>query len=139
MNLSTLAIALLAWQLLSQPQRDAPKKQQPDFTGLLSDDTKSIIDSFGKLSSKNCSGDDKLSAILQMMTNPMVMNLAQSLFPQQQSSTQETQEQPFTNDEGYKFDTPSQDSKEFFRPIENIADAEVKNKLYKFYDNWYVK
>ncbi len=42
------------------------------------------------------------------------------------------------NDEGYVFPSSSKASQEFFQPIENIADAEVKHKLYWFYDNWYL-
>ena len=33
----------------------------------------------------------------------------------------------------------SDESKEFFRPVEKVAGAEISGKLYKLYDNWYVK
>ena len=85
-------------------------------------------------SSNDSSQQDKTGAILQMMTNPAVMNMASSLFGKGQSD-----EKPVVNDEGYKFEQPSKASQEFFKPIDNIADAEVKHKLYWFYDNWYVK
>ena len=31
------------------------------------------------------------------------------------------------------------ESREFFRPVEKVAGAEISGKLYKLYDNWYVK
>ena len=33
----------------------------------------------------------------------------------------------------------SQESKDFFKPIENVAGAEISQKLYSLYDNWYIK
>lgn len=132
MNLSWLALALVAMQLLNCP-KDKPRKS-PNLTEFLSDDTKSMLDCFGKITSNNTT--DKLGAIMQALSNPVVMNVAQSMF----SKSQENEPQgEFTNDEGYAFDKPSQEAKEFFRPIEHIADPEVKNKLYSLYDNWYLK
>lgn len=100
----------------------------------MSDDTKNIMDSITKLSDKDASQEDKTGAIFQMMTNPAVMDMASKLFNKQEPDKKQDE-----NDEGYKFETPSATSREFFRPIDNIADAEVKHKLYWFYDNWYVK
>lgn len=136
MNLSTIAIALLAWQLLSN-NNDTKQSKSADspldnISQFVSDDTKSILDCAKKLSDKNSTQEDKTGALFQMMTNPAVMNMASSLF-------KKAEEQPVVNDEGYKFETPSKQSREFFKPIDNIADAEIKHKLYWFYDNWYVK
>ncbi len=33
----------------------------------------------------------------------------------------------------------SAESKEFFKPVENVAGIEISQKLYKLYDNWYIK
>lgn len=135
MNLSTIAMLLIAWQLLSKS--NAPKQNKSPLESLssfMSDDTKNIMDSITKLSDKDASQEDKTGAIFQMMTNPAVMDMASKLF-----NKQETDKKQDENDEGYKFETPSATSREFFRPIDNIADAEVKHKLYWFYDNWYVK
>ncbi len=137
MNLSTIALALLAWQLLTNSgdkQKENPSKSPLDnISQFVNEDTKNIIDCVEKISSKDTSAEDKTGAIFQMMTNPAVMNIANSLFKKADSP------QTMENDEGYKFEQPSKDSQEFFKPIENIADAEVKHKLYWFYDNWYVK
>ena len=135
LNLSTIAMLLIAWQLLSKGT--APKQNKSPLESLssfMSDDTKNIMDSITKLSDKDASQEDKTGAIFQMMTNPAVMDMASKLF-----NKQETDKKQDENDEGYKFETPSATSREFFRPIDNIADAEVKHKLYWFYDNWYVK
>lgn len=137
MNLSTIALALLAWQLLSnsggKPKETPSKSPLENISQFVNEDTKNIIDCVEKISSKDTSAEDKTGAIFQMMTNPAVMNIANSLFKKADSP------KPMENDEGYKFEQPSKDSQEFFKPIENIADAEVKHKLYWFYDNWYVK
>lgn len=139
LNLSTIALALLAWQLLSNnngKQNNKSASPLSNISQFVSDDTKSILDCVEKLSDKNSSQEDKTGALFQMMTNPTFMNMASGLF----KKTEEKQEEPVVvNDEGYKFETPSKDSREFFKPIDNIADAEVKHKLYWFYDNWYVK
>ena len=150
MNLSTVALLLIAWQVLSSngnngvKQQNTPKNSPLDsLSGFLSDDTKNIINCVHKLSDSQCSNEDKTGAIFQMMTNPAVMNIASSFFGggannQQQNDTA-AQSDCATNSEGYKFEQPSTTAQEFFRPIDNIADAEIKHKLYWFYDNWYVK
>ena len=90
-----------------------------------------------------------------MMMNPAVMNLASNIFGKTQSDSKDSANttadnssihnqtasttDEHVNGEGYRFETPSANSQEFFRPIDNIADTEVKHKLYWFYDNWYVK
>ena len=88
-----------------------------------------------------------------MMSNPTVMNIASNLFTNNgQSNTTDKGEKAHdnpsthapnkdehTNSEGYRFETPSATSQEFFRQINDIADTEVKHKLYWFYDNWYIK
>ena len=134
MNLSTVALILLAWQLLGS--QSAPKQNVKDF---LSDDTKNILDCVSQLSSSGASGNDKMGAILQMMSNPMFADFASKMFGgNKKSSETPPQSEEFANDEGYKFKQPSVTTQEFFKPIENIADAEVKNKLYTLYENWYV-
>ena len=136
MNLSTIAIALLAWQLLSKGGDKQQKNAQSPLDNIaqfVNDDAKSIIDCVGKLSDKNSSQEDKTGALFQMITNPAVMNMASGLFKKND------EQPPIGNDEGYEFETPSKQSRDFFKPIDNIADAEVKHKLYWFYDNWYVK
>ena len=158
MNLSTVALLLIAWQVLSSngnnraQQQNTPRNSPLDgLSNFLSDDTKNIIDCVNKLSDSQCSQEERSGAIFQMMTNPAVMNIASSIFGGDNGSAQQQQSSPsqqtathansqgYTNEEGYKFEQPSPASEEFFRPIDNIADAEVKHKLYWFYDNWYIK
>ena len=157
MNLSTVALLLIAWQVLSGNGNNGQKQQNTSkisplegLSGFLSDDTKNIISCVNKLSDSQCSQEDKTGAIFQMMTNPAVMNIASSFFggnasnapqepTQNQSADAHVNGESYTNSEGYKFEQASPASQEFFRPIDNIADAEVKHKLYWFYDNWYVK
>ena len=155
MNWSTIALILLAWQMLGNSKNTQQSPSQSPQIGLadfLSDDTKTMLNCVNTLSSKQCSQEDKTSAIFQMMANPAVMNLASNLFggksqtsetstPPPDTSvhtqTQSTQDE-HVNAEGYRFETPSGASQEFFRPIDNIADTEIKHKLYWFYDHWYL-
>lgn len=146
MNLSTVAMLLLAWQLLKS--QNAENQRKPDLTEFLSDETKNMIECVNKLSAKSASNDDKMGAIFQIASNPTVMGLLQNLFAKADANTSQNKPQnaqnethidDLTNDEGYSFEKPSDACREFFRPIDNIADAEVKHKLYWFYDNWYVK
>ena len=158
MNLSTVALILLAWQLLSSDSGRQPQKPTPqtNLTDILSDDVKQIINSAQKLSDGNCSQQDRAGAIFEIMANPAMQGLANSLFgrmgaekaasdatqqPERTTNeqTQQTNKDSDVNSEGYRFQTPSAASQEFFKPIDNIADAEVKHKLYWFYDNWYNK
>ena len=153
LNLSTIALLLIAWQVLSNngnnsTQQNTPKSSPLEgLSGFLSDDTKNIISCVNKLNDSQCSQEDKTGAIFQMMTNPAVMNIASSFFgagsasPQQNGASDKAADATCdaANGEGYKFEQPSAPAQEFFRPIDNIADAEVKHKLYWFYDNWYIK
>ena len=134
MNLSTVALLLLAWQLLS-----SQNTQKQNLTDFLSADTKNMLDCVTQLSSNGKSGTDKMGTILQMMSNPLFAELAGKMFGGgQKEAPPPPQQTDFTNDEGYKFKQPSAASQEFFKPIENIADPEVKNKLYRMYEDWYV-
>ncbi|MCH5159352.1 MAG: hypothetical protein J1F66_00695 [Clostridiales bacterium] len=156
MNLSTVALLLIAWQVLSNSgnngvsQQNTPKNSPlSGISDFLSDDTKNIISCVNKLSDRQCSQEDRTGAIFQMITNPALMNIASSIFggngnQQQQPQTSQQADKDensegYTNSEGYKFEQPSTPAQDFFRPIDNIADAEVKHKLYWFYDNWYIK
>lgn len=133
MNLSTMALLLLAWQLFG-----SQNTKKPDLTDFLSADTKNILDCVSQLSSKDSSGNDKMGAILQMMSNPVFADLTGKMFGNKEEKSETPPQDDFSNDEGYKFEQPTVASKEFFKPIEKIADPEVKNKLYNFYENWYI-
>lgn len=153
MNWSTVALLFFAWQMLSQNKQSSPKLQ--DVVPFLSDETKDILDGVAKLSSTTATSEDKTGVILQMMTNPTVMNIAQNLFGTNGNSTKTPpptdkaptppNDTPTTtdvsknqNDEGYTFDSPTERAKQFFAPIDTIATAEIKHKLCYFYDNWYL-
>ena len=135
MNLSTVALLLFAWQMFG-----SQNTQKQDFADFLSPDTKGILDCVSQLSRNDATNSDKMGAILQMMSNPMFADLTSKMFggKKEQADAPPPEANEFTNDEGYKFEQPSAASQEFFRPIEHIADAEIKHKLYNFYDNWYV-
>ena len=118
MNLSTVAMLLLAWQLLSGGN-DKGETMTDKLGAMLSDDSKALVGNIQKLSDANATAEDKTGAVLGLVTNPTVMSIAGK---------------PLVNDEGYNLGTPSADSANFFSEIDNVADAEVKSKLYKWYD-----
>ena len=165
MNLTTIALALLAYKLLSgnstKSKGDTPKV---DFGQFLNDDTQSLLQSVSKLQDKTISQEEKSSAIFQLLTNPAVLSILNNLSggksqgdATQSSSNKQQQEETFAsrnqhddcppqqpanahqNDEGYTFATPSDEAKQGFAPIEKIAGVEVSHKLYALYDNWYAK
>ncbi len=150
MNLSTVALILLAWQLLGSGDKPRRTPPQMDLKNVLSDDVKQMINSAQRLSDKNCTQAERAGAIFEIMANPALQSLAGSIFGTMGSQNNEASppppqepecktEEPNVNAEGYRFETPSPATQEFFRPIDNIADAEVKHKLYWFYENWYIK
>lgn len=144
MNWSTVALLFFAWQMLSQNKQSSPKLQ--DVAPFLSDETKDILDGVAKLSSTTATNEDKTGAILQMMTNPTVINFAQNLFgskgadktPDKPNDAPSDDGLKNQNDEGYTFGSPTERAKQFFAPVDAIATAEIKHKLCYFYDNWYL-
>lgn len=141
MNISTIAIALIAWQLL---RNNNPKNNKGvDLGGIsnfLSPDAKDIVDNIGTLT--NGSGD-KTSAILSLITNPSVMSFADSMFGKgktQPSAPEPTASSTNDNtDSGYNYPEGTEEARQFFAPIESVAGKEVSSKLYQMYDNWYSK
>ena len=134
MNLSGIALALLAWQLLCGSD-NAKQNDGLPFAQLLSEDSRNLLADIGKLSDKTTTAEQKTSAVLDLVGNPAVMSLASKLLG---NANIDQADKPLVNDEGYNLGTPNRECREFFRPVENVADAEVKGKLYKWYD-WYIK
>lgn len=91
MNWSTAILLFLAWQLLSNNQ-SSPKIQ--DMAPFLNEDTRGILDGVSKLSSPTATSEDKTGAIFQMMTNPTIMNFAQTLFGGDKGSSASTNTTP---------------------------------------------
>ena len=92
---------------------------------------------------------------MELMSNPVVAELVGKFLGNQPTSgageeihndgATET-EQDYSVSSGQDFnarDTSASDateeSEEFFRPVENIAGVEVSEKLRHLYDNWYTK
>ena len=137
MNLTTVAMLLLAWQLLKKgdDKKDGRKNVSPTdaLRSVLNDDTKNLIDTAQKLGDPNSSVDDRTGALLNLATNPAFMSFAGNLF----GGGNEKADDPDVNDEGFRFEKPSEAAREFFRPVENVAGKEASHKLYEIYDNWY--
>ena len=91
MNLGTVALLLVGMYLLSGNN----KKQSPDMSdlgSLLNDDARSVMDSVGKLSNPSATKEERTGALLQMVTNPAVMGLAEKFFGGSKSSQEKQQE-----------------------------------------------
>lgn len=168
MNIATVALAALALLALNNNGSSAPKGNAQSLKGILSDDTNSLLETIGTLNDKNASKEDKTGALLQVVTNPTVLNLAGNLFGSglfdnkndnansaqdsqsaqsqytsnngdAQSTDNSARSHADTNDEGYDMGQYSEEARNFFRPVENIAGIEAAHKLYKLYDEWYSK
>ncbi|MEG1706598.1 MAG: hypothetical protein RR086_03360 [Clostridia bacterium] len=111
--------------------------------GILGDNGKDIINSINKL---NDPQSNKQNVILEIITNPAVFSLAQEMFFHKKNTKTEDNESDKGSAE--RRDTPnskpqeeqgfSEESKEFFKPITNVAGKEISEKLYSLYDNWYI-
>lgn len=129
MNLSTITLLVLAWQLLANSNGE--KSPLDNVGSLLTEDNKAVVDNIKKLTDSTASAEDKTGAVLGLATNPSVAVIAEKLLGKKDSA-------PLINDEGFNLGTPSADSRIFFKEVDNVADTEVKSKLYKWYD-WQYK
>ncbi len=153
MNFYTVALFLLLGQLLKQQGKTTNIASGSSPLDLLGEDVKNVVSAVNNLAN----GGDKTDALFALASNPTVMQFVGKLLGQkcennsnsvqkncetvsQNDSKDVAVDAPLTNGEGYVFkEVPSKSSRDFFRPVEKIADEEVKHKLYWFYDNWYLK
>ena len=106
--------------------------------------TVGAINSFNKLGGKDT---DKMSVVMELMSNPVVAELVGKFLGNQPTSGADEEihndgatetEQDF-NARDTSASEATEESEEFFRPVENIAGVEVSEKLRHLYDNWYTK
>ena len=90
--------------------------------------TVGAINSFNKLGGKDT---DKMSVVMELMSNPVVATETEQDYTA-------SSEQDF-NARDTSASEATEESEEFFRPVENIAGVEVSEKLRHLYDNWYTK
>ena len=103
---------------------------------------------------KTATEEDKNTAMMALLTNPVIFEIMQKFAGKNQNETQENnsqQKEQQTNKEEKteqkqdeykpqeKQQTFSDESKEFFAPIKDVADKQISKKLYALYDNWYIK
>ena len=135
MDLTTIALIALVWKMatgLGGKSNKSSPVSLDSLSGLLSDDTKSVLSSAQTLIDSSASSEDKTGAVLNLVSNPAVINVVQQAFGGGQKSAP-------ANDEGYVFPARSEESQSFFRPIDQVCGTEVKDRLCWLYDNHYVK
>lgn len=132
MDLSTIALLILVWKMATTSKQGGKTLPTDVLGGLLSDETKSLIDGVQTLADSSSTSQDKTGAVLNLISNPSVISAVQKVFGGQSG-------EPQTNEEGYVFPPRSKESQEFFRPIKDVCGSEVTDRLCKFYDNHYVK
>jgi len=147
MNLLPL---LLGFVLLGTA-KSKDKKNGIDLSSLLSNqDALTLLPHVAKLFDKSATEDDKNSAVINLMSNPIIFELMQKFFvnqpsqedkqPSNENQDKQTHSEPKNENENNEIQKDfSQESKDFFKPIENVAGAEISQKLYSLYDNWYIK
>ena len=152
MNLLPL---LLGFFLIGSFKKQGEKQNDFDLSQILSNpDVVSLLPNLAKLFDKNSTDQDKNTAIMTLLTNPVIFEIVQKFTGKNQNETQqqndETQKQEDKkqeesvkqkdcNEEYKKQQTFSDESKEFFAPIKDVADKQISKKLYSLYDNWYIK
>lgn len=152
MNLLPL---LLGFVLIGSFKKHSEKQNAFDLSQILSNpDIVSLLPSVAKLFDKTATEEDKNTAMMALLTNPVVFEIMQKFAGKNQNETQENnsqQKEEQTNKEEKteqkqdeykpqeKQQTFSDESKEFFAPIKDVADKQISKKLYALYDNWYIK
>lgn len=110
-----------------------------DLSGILSNpDAIGLLPHVTKLFDKNASEEDKNAAMMALMTNPAVFEIMQK-FTSKKDDGQDVAQDFGENSQQENSTEFSAESKEFFKPVENVAGVEISQKLYKLYDNWYIK
>lgn len=162
MNLLPLLIGLM---LMNGFKKDKNKKQGGlgslgDLGGIFSNpDAMALIPHITKLFDNGASEEDKNAAMMALMTNPAVFELVQKFMTKKTDgqATEQNDGQPddapkgdggksvfetgngMDGDAAFDAEAFSAESKEFFKPVENVAGVEISQKLYGLYDNWYIK
>ena len=148
MNLLPL---LIGFVLLGTFNKQNKKENGFDLSQILSNpDIVSLLPNVAKLFDKAATDDDKNLAIMTLLTNPVIFEIVQKFAtknqnsnqqnnqPQNEEKAEQTQEENNKQEEK-KQQTFSDESKEFFAPINEVADKQISKKLYALYDYWYVK
>lgn len=157
MNLLPLALGFLAWQFLKK-NGNGTNSALGGLNGignlLNNPDALGMLTSFGKLSDKKATTAEKTSALIELLSSPAILEVAKSLFKNyapasgsdkadnRQSEEKKTgagkKSSPISEDD-FKTEEATDESKQFFKPVETVAGVEISKKLYHLYDNWYLK
>ena len=151
MNLLPL---LLGFVLIGSFKKHGEKQNGFDLSQILSNpDIVFLLPNVAKLFDKTATEEDKNTAMMALLTNPVIFEIVQKFAGKNQNETQESnnsqKEQQASTEEQTrqkqdeckqqeKQQTFSDESKEFFAPIKDVADKQISKKLYALYDNWYV-
>lgn len=143
MNLLPLLLGFLL--IKGFGKKDAPKGGADSLGSLFSNpDAMSMLPHVAKLFDSSATEQEKNDAMMALMTNPAVFDLVSKFTSRDKSgdekhSSEPTDEKPDAPKGGKSDDGFSGESREFFRPVEKVAGVEISSKLYKLYDNWYIK
>lgn len=101
-------------------------------------DAMAMLPHVTKLFDSAATEQEKNDAVMALMTNPAVFDIVSRFAAKNDGgkSGKNNDDAPAGETEKREY---SDESREFFRPVEKVAGAEISGKLYKLYDNWYVK
>ena len=147
MNLLPLLIGIV---LIGSFNKQNKKQTGFDLSQIISNpDVLSLLPDIAKFFDKNATEEDKNTALMSLLANPVVFEIMQKFSKKNQEPAPEQQEKQQQNkdensrqkqNDGNKTQqTFSDESKEFFAPIKDVADNQISKKLYSLYDNWYIK
>ena len=145
MNLLPIVLGFLALSGLNKKKSGGTKSSLNDIMGMLSNsDMMSLLPHIAKFADKNATEEEKNQAMMQLMTNPAVFELMQKFTSKSENKTndEQTEEKAADKQENAPFEEKqnfSQESRDFFSPVEKVAGVEISSKLYGLYDNWYIK
>lgn len=150
MNLLPLALGFLAWQFFGKKNKESSVLGGGIGKLLSNPDAIGMLTSFAKLSDKTTTTAEKTSALIEMLSSPVIFEVAKSLFKSAaetaastsantSTATKETADNIKKAPENFSATDISDESKQFFKPVETVAGVEISKKLYHLYDNWYLK
>lgn len=139
MNMLPLLLGFLAYQMFNKKSDKPAGINSLDLSSLLSNpETLGVLASLTKLGSNNA---DTTKALMEIISNPAIMSIFTGLLNNRTEKAPDIKDAPSQHD-GLNVNKEAKFSDKavnHFKPVETVAGAQISEKLYNLYDNWYIK
>ncbi len=139
MNPLPILLGVFAWNAL-KPQKPKTGGESWDQLGqlLARPELLDVLGSVSKLTDKTVSPEEKNAALMELITNPTVIELAKEVLHANESGEPHVTDVTESKVVPPNSASPQHSETPVFEPVEKIAGIEISEKLKKLYDNWYV-